>query len=384
MSGLRVAIDVRCIQDRFPGIGRYCYNLVRALTRVSPQCSWSLVHNPSQVQSDTRFGVASLAALPGVSLVATPENVFSIAEQTRLPGLARRLGVDAWHAPYYVMPYRMDRPVMLTFYDAIAHRFPETLSAGWKHPLFEAMTRLAVRAAGGFVAISAASRDDLVHFYEARPELSTVTPLGVDDRFHPRPAAEVAGVVARLGLPREYVLYLGSNKPHKNLPRLVEAWLGLARERRVGGRTLVVAGEWDARFPAARRAVEASGLAQSVHFAGPVAEADLPALYSGARCFVFPSMYEGFGLPVLEAMACGTPVVCSNISSLPEIAADSALLVDPMSVPALAEAIVRVLADSGLGHDLSGRGQVRAAGFTWERTAQLTMAAYERLAGGRA
>ncbi len=186
---------------------------------------------------------------------------------------------------------------------------------------------------------------------------------------------------SRFSLPRDYLLYLGSNKPHKNLVRLVEAWrIVVASGVQAADVPLVIAGAWDARYPEARQRVDTLGLADRVLFLGPVADADLPALYAGARAFVFPSLYEGFGLPVLEAMACGAPVICADGSSLPEVAGEAALLVDARDVEALATAIRRVLADADLAGELRRRGVQQAARFSWAQTAQRTLEVYRVLA----
>jgi alpha-1,3-rhamnosyl/mannosyltransferase len=190
----------------------------------------------------------------------------------------------------------------------------------------------------------------------------------------------VAAVRARYDLPERYLLYLGSNKPHKNLERLVEAWALLQPQPAA----LVIAGSWDSRYPEARQRAAAlsrspaplAGLERQLLWLGPVPEADLPALYSGALLFVFPSLYEGFGLPVLEAMACGTPVACSNTSSLPEVAGDAALLANPLDTQELARAMRTALEDESLRQEMSEKGLKRAQGFSWLRTAQRTLETY--------
>jgi len=182
----------------------------------------------------------------------------------------------------------------------------------------------------------------------------------------------VAEARARYGLPERYLLYLGSNKPHKNLRRLVEAWARLQPQ----SMPLVIAGAWDGRYPEARQRAAALSLEGQVRWLGPVPETDLPALYSGSLLFVFPSLYEGFGLPVLEAMACGTPVVCSNSSSLPEVAGDAALLVDPMNTEELVTAVRTALENESLRQDMTEKGLKRAQGFSWLQTAQRTLEVY--------
>jgi alpha-1,3-rhamnosyl/mannosyltransferase len=179
-------------------------------------------------------------------------------------------------------------------------------------------------------------------------------------------------------LPEKYVLYFGSNKPHKNLPRLVEAFARWHTESRESQIRLVVAGQWDVRYPEAKQRAE--DLNAPVLFIGSVDDAALPALYSSATAFVFPSLYEGFGLPPLEAMACGVPVVCSNAASLPEVVGDAALLVNPRAAEEIAAAITRVLTDAALRDELRAKSLVRASQFSWERTARATLRVYESVA----
>jgi glycosyltransferase involved in cell wall biosynthesis len=376
---MRILVDGRYIQDHFPGIGRYTYNLVRALPEMAPEVEWLVLLNPAL--RNTRYDLSSLARLPGLRVVNTAVATFSLSEQTALPALASRLGVDLWHAPYYVMPYRLPCPSVLTFHDAIAHYFPATLTSPWKRPVFELLIRLAVRSAARFAATSQASRDDLVRFYGVDAGCITVTPEAADERFAPQPDDVVRAAVDRLGLPWPYALYLASNKPHKNLVRLVRAWHALVTSGRAAGARLVIAGHWDPHFPQARELAERLGLGGAVHFAGPIPEADLPVVLAGARVFIFPSLYEGFGLPVLEAMACGTPVICSNRSSLPEVAGDAGVLVDPEDVSAIASALDQVLGDANLRENLRKRGVDRAATFTWKRSAALTLAVYRAALG---
>ncbi|HID89588.1 MAG TPA: glycosyltransferase family 1 protein, partial [Anaerolineae bacterium] len=190
----------------------------------------------------------------------------------------------------------------------------------------------------------------------------------------------------KYGLPERYILYLGSNKPHKNLVRLVEAWALVTkrgtRDTEHGSRTtLVIAGAWDPRYPESRERAESLGLG-NIRWLGPVPESDLPALYTGATVFVFPSLYEGFGLPVLEAMACGAPVICSNVSSLPEVAGDAAVTFTPTDPGAIADALDRVLNDAGLCADLRDRGLRRARLFSWDQSARRTLALYREVRAG--
>ncbi|MEZ4663133.1 MAG: glycosyltransferase family 1 protein [Caldilineaceae bacterium] len=174
----------------------------------------------------------------------------------------------------------------------------------------------------------------------------------------------------------QFLFYFGINKPHKNLPALIDAY---AQWRTASAYPLVIAGAWDERYPEAKQAAAQKNLGDSVIFLGPIPDADLPALYAAATAFIFPSRYEGFGLPVLEAMACGTPVACSNTSSLPEVAGDAALLFAPDDINAIAGALTQ-LTDSSTRLRLRERGLQQAARFTWRRTAEQTLAVYRSLA----
>jgi alpha-1,3-rhamnosyl/mannosyltransferase len=186
----------------------------------------------------------------------------------------------------------------------------------------------------------------------------------------------------RYGVPRHYVLFVGSNKPHKNVDRLLRAWQRVLPElpSSLSDAILVVAGKFDPRYPLPTVMAAGYGLQERVKVLSHVSDDDLPALYSGALLFVFPSSYEGFGLPPLEAMACGVPVVCAYAGSLPEVVGEAALTVDPHSMHEIADGILRVLRSPALYQFLRQRGQQRATLFSWRATAQATLAVYERVA----
>ncbi|PKO22869.1 MAG: glycosyltransferase family 1 protein [Chloroflexi bacterium HGW-Chloroflexi-1] len=393
-------LDARTATPHFPGIGRYVTNLARGLAPLlAPDERLTVLHDPAHPPI-----LPSSEALQLVPVLASP---FSVQQQWTIPRLLRGVrgpgaggkGQEAggrrhgpssvigrssvvYHSAYYLMPYRPGVPTVLTVYDLIPLLFPEHSTARARL-LFRWTTALALRAADRVIAISEATRRDLLTRFRLNPERVAAIPLAADPAFAPtniRGQAGVggqgSGVSRKYGLPERYVLYVGSNKPHKNLGRLVEAWRIADCGLRIADCGLVIAGAWDARYPEARERAQMLGLGDRVRWLGPVAEADLPALYAGATLFVFPSLYEGCGLPALEALACGAPVICSNVSSLPEVAGDAALLVDPLDVDALAAAIGRVLGDEALAEEMRQRGLRQAARFTWERTAQQTLAVY--------
>jgi glycosyltransferase involved in cell wall biosynthesis len=400
-------LDARTATPHFPGIGRYVTNLARALVPLLAPDEWL------SVICDPAYPIA-LPPSDTVRTIPLAVSPFALRQQWAIPRLlrsfhVRRAGSPAssaqlpasslYHSPYIAMPYWPGVPSLLTVYDLIPVRYPAYSSPRARF-FIRWMTRLALRAARHVMAISEFTRRDFVAEFGLRPEHISAIPLAADPAFQPQPPEAVAAVRVRYDLPERFVLYLGSNKPHKNLTRLVEAWQMADGKWQMANCKLVIAGAWDESYPEARELADSSGVKTSTEdgqhpvssnlpvWLGPVPEADLPALYSAATVFVFPSLYEGFGLPVLEAMACGTPVICSNTSSLPEVAGDpsagsgpsAALLVNPLDTAALAEALRLVLTDDGLRAELRRRGLARVARFTWQQTAAATLAIYRQAA----
>lgn len=365
---MRILVDGRTIQDHFPGIARYTFNLVRALACVASGEELCVLHDPAA--RNTRYDLGELRRYPNVQLVPGVAPVFSLSEQWCISRQAKRLACNVVHAPYYVRPYVMPAPVVFTAHDLIPMLYPAYFMRHERF-IFGVAMALAWRTAHKVIAVSQATARDLQRLLGVPDDRIAVVPEAADPAFRPQPEQAIATVREKYALPKEYALYFGSNKPHKNLVHLVDAWAVVAEHMPIG---LVIAGHWDARYPQAKERVAVLGLERRVHFAGPVAEADAPAVYAGARVFVFPSLYEGFGLPVVEAMACGTPVVCSRTSSLPEVAGEAALLVDPNDTPGLVAAICRVLEDAQLARALRAKGLEQAAHFSWEQTARATLA----------
>lgn len=376
---MHIGLDARYASDHFPGIGRYTAGLTRALAELGRGHTLTLIVSPRAARG--RYDLGALAQLPGVAVATLPLSPFGLAQQIAVPALARRLRLDVLHSPYFLKPYRgLPCPSVVTVYDLLGWRFPRTLS--WRGRLFyRAGMRAALRTAAAVVTISESARAEIAQAYSLPPGRLVVTPLAADRRFRPRPPAEVASLRARLDLPERYVLYVGSNKPHKNLVRLVQAWERALAEGVTGGATLVLAGHVDRKHRELRPLLARLGPTGRVRVLANVADEDLPGLYTGAAVFAFPSYYEGFGLPPLEAMACGAPVLCGRASSLPEVVGDAALLVDPFSVDQLTAGLARLLGDPALRRELGGRGQRRALEFSWRRTALETLRVYERVAG---
>jgi glycosyltransferase involved in cell wall biosynthesis len=301
--------------------------------------------------------------------------------QAQIAAAARQLRLDVVHDPTGAMPLSLTGAARVaTIHDAIPYVYPQT-SARLDRLIYHLWLPLAVRAADAVITVSQQSREDILDHLPLSPARVAAIPEAADRRFRPLPPSEFAPILRELGIAWPYILYVGALEPRKNLPRLLAAY---ARLRHWSERwRLVIVGARRANSAPIFEAVQRLALEPYVHFTGFVTDDHLPALYAGADLFAFPSLYEGFGLPVLEAMACGAPVVTSNSSSLPEVAGDAAILVDPADVEQIAQAMWLVLSQPALADALRRRGLARAAQFTWERTARETIAVYERILAQR-
>ena len=287
-------------------------------------------------------------------------------------------GAELFHATEHLLMPLRHTPSVLTIHDLVFRLFPH-----YHKPLNYAFLNLAmplfIRRADHLIAVSHSTRQDLVRLYDVDPDKITVIYEAADPRFRPQPIEEIRRVQRKYSLPERFILSLGTLEPRKNYQRLVEA-LALLRQKpgAEGWRLVIVGGKGWLYGPFFRR-LEELGLEHEVILLGHVPNEDLPALYSAATLFVFPSLYEGFGLPPLEAMACGTPVVCSRASSLPEVGGRAARYVNPTSTEEIAQAIHEVLVDEVLQEEMRERGVEQAKQFSWERAAQETMALYHFL-----
>ncbi len=371
---MRLILDGRPIQDHFPGIGRYLYNLAAGLAGLPDAPEIILLHDPAR--PSTRFDLAAL----GVRLEPLPVSPFDPRGQLSVPRRLRVLRADLYHAGYYLMPYWAGLPTVVTLYDVIPLIYPHYMPSPTARWAYRWLNALAGRRARRVLAISQAAAGDLTRHLGLAPARISVAPLAADARFCPATdGAALERWRGAAGLPARFALYVGINKPHKNLPRLVAAWDIVRRSWPAGAGErprLILAGREDPRYPETRRAVAAAGLTDAIHFLPDVDDNDLPLLYNAASAFVFPSLYEGFGLPVLEALACGVPTACSERSSLPEIAGGAAELFDPTAPEAIAGALLRLLTDAELRRRRSAEGLARAATFSWQRTAQRTLDCY--------
>lgn len=374
----RLALDYTAAIHQSAGIGRYVRELARALVDLRPD-------------ADLRLFVAGapphLPPFPGHATYApsrlSERNHNRLWHRLRLP-----LPVEWWtgrldlfHATDFTLPPTRPRArTLLTVHDLAFERYPDDTMPGMLAYLRRTVPRSIARA-DHLIAVSEATRRDLIEFYAVPPTNVAVIPHGVDSRFFPPPIHGEGdrgwgdAIRHKYGLPPgPLILTVGTLQPRKNHLTLIRA-CGMLSEKA----TLVIAGGTGWGYETVRAEVERLGLTGLVIFIGFVDDADLLALYRLATVFAYPSLYEGFGLPVLEAMASGVPVVASNVSSLPEVVGEAGLLVEPLDVDALAAALDRLLGDESLRRDLSAEGIARASQFTWARAAEGVWTLYEEL-----
>lgn len=368
-----LVVDGRHDSPRFPGVGRYVRNLLAALPDVAGDDRARLLV----------LRGAEQPPLPGLATRTVTPAPYSLAEQLGLPRLLRGLRAAVYLSPTTIMPYLPGVPSVVTLLDFIPQVLPATVSRKARL-VAPVVNRLALTTAAAAIAISSHTRDDARRLFPRQRLPIEVVPLAPDpDLARPSPQA-VAAARRRLDLPHPFLLHVGINKPHKNAAALLRAWSALPPPRP----DLVFAGPLDERYPnpaelpAARAAISAAGEGPGrVRHLGRVGDADLAALYAATTLFVFPSAYEGFGLPPLEAQACGAPVMAADRASLPEVVGDAAVLIDPDDAAGFADSLRRLLADEARLAALSAAGPAHAAAFTWQRTAAATLQVLRGVAG---
>lgn len=377
---VRIGIDARRYGHAGRGQERYVRSLVRALAAGNGDHEYVLLGN----------GPARSAETPGSRVSFSPAGRRLRLQYRARFGALRRLLVrdlDLVHFPLADGWYSRVAPSVVTIHDLSVLRYPDVYfreAAAERRERWHLMT--VAGCADAVIAVSEATRRDVVALLDVPSERVTVVPHGVDAVFRPvRDVRALADLRRRYGLPARYALFVGGTDFKKNVARVV-AGFALARERGGLPHGLVLAGplqrDGNPFFEAAREQAAAARVSERVLWAGYLPDADLPALYSGADVLVFPSFWEGFGFPVLEAMACGTPVVTAKESATAEIAGEAAVLVDPLDCEAIASGILRAI-EEGKDGPLVRAGLRRAADYTWERTAARTVEVYESVAAGR-
>lgn len=360
------------------GSGQYTRQLVAALRRVAPEVTLTLIapHGPPLDAVPDGVQTQMIPLRHGAGHAAKVR-----FEQAGSPRAASDSGADLLHVPYWGSPVVSPLPVVVTIHDLIPMLIPP-YRGGILARLYTATVAAAARGAAAVITDSQASRRDILTHLKLPPERVTAISLAAGTLYHPRPGSLAdMGIRRKYDLPGEYVLYLGGYDVRKNVGRLLEAFTYVRAGYDI---PLVLAGalpaKRTARFFDVENLIQRLDLKDNVQIAGWIDEDDKPALYRMAKCFVFPSRYEGFGLPVLEAMACGTPVVACDTSSIPEIVGDAAFLVEPDDVRHMAGSILATLVQEDLAADLRQKGLARAKVFSWEQTARETLAVWKNVA----
>ena len=381
---MRIGIDYTAAVRQGGGIGRYTRNLVRALSELDQENDYTLFVAGGWGRGDGLGPWPENFRIRSVPL--SDRWVHLLWQRLRLPVPVQAItgSLDLFHSPDFVLPPTGRTPTLLTIHDLSFLRVPEYYVPAFRRYLEGAVARAAGRA-DHILADSESTRQDIIELMPVQKERVTVLYPGVDPRFRPiRTQTVLDAVRERYALPDRFVLGLSTLQPRKNFAGLIEGFRRLVQaggnEPAVADLQLVIAGGKGWMVEETYAAVSKAEMEAHVHFAGFVDDDDLPALYNLSAAFAFPTWYEGFGLPVLEAMACGTPVVCADNSSLPEVAGQAALLVDAGDPDALAEALIQVLVKADLRARLAVAGPEQAMRFTWPAAAQQLLGVYQSLA----
>ena len=365
---MHVAIDARLADYRIGGIAHYTLQLARALAGLQAPERFTLLRTAwPKTPAETVDGMAA------ARLLTPPHHPL---EQLSLPLELLRVRPDVLHSPDFIPPLRRSCRSVITVHDLGFLRYPDTLTAASRR--YYSQIGRAVRSADRIIAVSECTRNDLLQFVQADPGKIDVVFEAADPSFTPvESEAALAAARRRLGVERPYLLFVGSFEPRKNLVTLLEAFARVRRELDV---QLALVGRRGWLYEPIFRRLAELGLESQVRVVDVIPNAEMPPVYSAAALLAFPSLYEGFGLPPLEAMACGCPVVASDRASLPEVIGEAGLLVPALDVEALAEAMLKVLSDAALRAQLVDRGLARAGRFSWRRAASESLAIYRRAA----
>lgn len=365
---MRITIDARMVLPYPTGIGRVVSNLVPSLLQID--------------QENEYTGICLEHAFESLSAENFQRIRVSIGQHdprlyTSLPRILSKENPDLVHWHYFLKPLSGKFQEVLSVYDTIPLLFPHQIKPH-ERLIYKILCPLAAKRAKVVIADSEAAKQDIVKLLGVPEENIRVVYLGVESRFSPRENGDRELFRKIHNLPERYVCYIGNHKPHKNVPKLVQAFAHIQDEV---PHHLVFSDGFGPDILRTKKAVEESGVANRTLFLRSLSDSDLPLLYSAAELFVFPSLYEGFGLPVLEAMACGTPVVSSNAASIPEVLGEAGKLVDARDVNQLADAMFTVLNNGNLRAEMSLRGIERCKMFSWEETARQTLNVYREVLG---
>ncbi len=373
MAALKIGIDARVIR-KYPGLGRVCYNLIKEIARYDSVNQYIIFgHHPSL---DFLYNHANFRIVDYRSPVLSMQTLFHLGR------IIKREEPDVFFSPFQVTTIFTPCPLVVTVHDMMDLLYPDAFS---HHPVyvnyglrtfFRFAVPMSVAKAKKIITVSESTRQDMLGYFRNIQAENVITVLnGVEDKFRPvRDITQLQNIRKKYGLPERFILYLGSTKPYKNLHGVLNAYHKYRMmESGLTDVYLVIAGLRHFASSRLGELAERLGITPFLIHTGHVEEDDLPLVYNLAGIFLFPSIWEGFGLPALEAMACGTPVISSNKSSLPEIIGDAGIQVEPENTDDIAAAIYKVVHDKSLQEEMSGKGVARSKMFSWEDAAKKTL-----------
>lgn len=372
---MRIGIDIRSLIFTRAGISCYTFNLIKALSAVDKENEYLLFCNTKSGYDWSGYFRVKEDVIRFPHLGRFTEKLW---EEVFLPQRLLAKKIDVFHSPRYMLPKKKPCHFIVTIHDLSFKRIPQLFT----RKVFDCVNHwveFSVEKADKIIAVSGHTKNDLINLFNAKAEKIEVIYEGVDENFRPVKTPEsLKEIKHKYNLPEKFILFVGTIEPRKNIKRLIEAFYDLTKNRKME-HSLVIAGGKGWHYDDVFNTVEKLKLGKKIIFTDYVRGSELPLLYNAADLFVYPSLYEGFGLPPLEAMACGVPVVTSNTSSLPEVVGDAAVLVDPADVQTMAEAIKQTLEDKNLREKMIKQGFIQAKKFSWEATAIKTLNVYERV-----
>lgn len=374
---MRIMIDARSVDTRQSGVGNYVTHLIKGLKEIDKKNHYILM-----VTAKQKGGISgTFSAFENYTVPFTSENhiLGDAWEFWILPKLLRKNAIDIFHGPAFLAPpFQNGFKSVATIHDLVAFHHPKTIPA--KYAIYmRFLIRMMIKKARGIITDTACIKEEIIDFFNIDPERIFSIPIAVSSQFRPiRDQELIDRIKKQYGIQKRYFLYVGNIEPRKNLSNLFLACNSI-REKLSRDFQLVVTGKKGWLYREIFETLAGTAFRDNIVFTQYVNRTDIPVLYSGADFFVFPSLYEGFGLPILEAMSCGTPVITSSVSSMPEVAGDAALYVNPLKISDIAEKILALAFDESLRQELREKGFKQADKFTWERSARLTQRVYETI-----